>query len=138
MIDIRGLSPSDRVNKLVQNVKTKHNMTNQSGFLGQIEYPIPDNALYKLFERIESRIYYILDSPAFQINIDNKLKSCSTLTTSVSEEDDLVDFIMVNNKEKYFLFYNLILLNGYYQFRHYSIDDTAAIRENKINKLLNE
>ncbi len=137
MIDIRGLSPSDRVNKLVQNVRMKYNMTNQSGFIGQIEDPIPDDILYRIFEKIESRIYYILDSPAFQINIDNKLRSNVTFTTSTSEYD-LVNLIMVDNKDKYFLFYNIKLINGYYQFRHYSIDDPAAIRENKINKILDE
>ena len=126
MIDLRRLSKEDRVNMLVQNVKLNHVTTNQLGFLGQADEIISDDILVDLFEKIESRIYYITEEPRFEIVENGYATSYSVGTMDISI-DDLVNLINITHIKRYIIFYNIKSVRSKYHFRCYFVDDIGDI-----------
>lgn len=134
--NISGLTREDRIHALVlsaalkQSVLAQYQSTNSG---------LTDEEVYDIISKIEHRIYYITDAPFFEFNNNNgsiKSISCSTMLFKVEEFLDA-------SKDKYFIFYNIwgqedisqkknIMIRGSFQ------EDPAAIREIKINNILDE
>lgn len=141
MTDIRGLSTEERVHKLVLETSLRHSV------LGQYQQPtgvLTDNDLYEIFSKIEHRTYYTVDMPRFEIMevIDGEVmtKSIACCTIEGVSIEELVNQVLMNGSDKYFIYYNISLssLNNKYSIRGAFIDDPVIKRDNKINIVLGE
>ena len=136
LIYLQTLTREERIHELL---KTQTNKSN--GFNQFIQNPddFTNDELLDLFSKIESRTYYISESPNFDFNGT----PYHTETMKFTDVDDIVKFL-TNNPDKYFIYYSIfkstltqpnnhrdLMLRGKF------LEDPAYIRNEKIDKILN-
>lgn len=136
MIDIRGLTPDERIHRLILESALKQQQ--QSMFVSSdTTRNITESESIELFTRIESRVYYILESPRFEYtDINGETKSMSCLTMKHPDISSISISILSESK-KHFAFYNIrVDEHGSFMIRGYFLDDVVIIRQEKIDQIL--
>lgn len=136
MEDIQELLKEDRIKKILFDIKQKYS------FINSKDEEIPDNKIIEILEKIEDRIYYISDSPSFNMNIveNGKLisKSFNSSTISGKDTDELIKYFLSNTEERFFIIYNMfetrMSTNTNYLLRGVYIDDPCIKKMNKIDR----
>lgn len=127
MKDIRLLTKDRRVEDLILDTRFKYSLYSNHDY---DENYISLEILTDFFRKIEDRIYYTSDFPT------NDTKNY--FTESIS---DFTDFVKITNQYKYIVFFNITpcsyesVLSGY-NIRCEFIDDIELIRNDKLNKIL--
>ncbi len=126
MIPVYNLSSEDRIKEILSSILDK----NSSGFLSNID----EIELHNILKEIEQRIYYIAESPAFELNGSNHF---SQLFKFVTIED--IKKLFEHNDEHFFVIYsigkdlqfNSSIIRGVFIF------DESIKRQKTIEKILN-
>lgn len=142
MTDIRGFLGEEKVHKLVLETALRHSV------LAQYQQPVvlTEEELHEIFSKIEHRVYYTVEAPTFDLTeiVNNKVTtrmvSCGTMASDTIQ--GLVDIILDNSKDKYFIYYTVSVseLSGVrqYSIRGAFFDDPIMKRDNTINIILGE
>ena len=137
MIDVRNLSPEDKLLKIIEDIPSKYSNNGIRRTVFPEKEMTTDEVIY-FFTMIIDDIGYILDAPVTEIEGKTLLTSriCS------SSLDDLIKIILVKcQKDDMSIgYYNVSIDdNNLYAFRMFYYDDIGKSnrrsRENKINDL---
>lgn len=140
MENIQNLSKENKIQRLI--IETGVKTTQMMIHTDQPEIDISE--LYKIFELIEDKTYYIIPSPMFII--DKKTYNAETYGFIYVEE---LEKLIMNNENNFFVFYNVFLsppqsgtnLRRYF-IRGKFIEDKFKIkrmnRNKNIDKILDE
>jgi hypothetical protein len=139
MINIKGLSNNDKINRMILSNSLINSIVNQIEYKPcNDEEQITDDELQQILQVISEKTYYITEFPKFEY-IDN-MRSISCIVDSLSfiNKEELVKLISDHYKNKFLIFYSLTKSQGRYSIRLSAIDDIIQIRDNKINEILDE
>lgn len=153
--DIRFLIKSEKIEKLVDHMKSFYKIMNQS--FGTLSTPTPpsfgstqvelnDQELYDVFEKIEDKILWIVHSPVFEIYkiVDGQIIShVEKVDTTRSSLEDLNNYLNkdVSVENKYIALYSIYSEIGKYNTRFTSISDPdwkSKVRDEKIDLVLDK
>lgn len=129
--DIKSLSKEERIQKIISDMANRPT----TGL-------ITNDEVYYILSKIESRIYYITDSPVFEF--ESAVIACTTITYDTIT--DLIDGLLSLTEINYFIFYNIQVTESVkhphptsitrYSIRGYFRKDAIEIRNRKINEIL--
>jgi len=134
---ISDLNKEEKLLELTLDMQTKQSMGQIMG--SQNPMYVSDQEVEDLLEDVIDNIWYISGSP----NFDFEGKFLATDSFNIESKDDINDMFN-NNKNKVFIWYNLLLnnltINGNqsYMLRGKFVDNLQNIRNEKINTILNE
>lgn len=144
---ISDLNKEEKLLELTLDMQTKQSMGQIMG--SQNPMYVSDQEVEDLLEDVIDNIWYISVSP----NFDFEGKFLATDSFKIESKDDMNDMFN-NNKNKVFIWYNLLLnnevlpghpqinltINGNqsYMLRGKFVDNLQNIRNEKINTILNE
>jgi hypothetical protein len=147
MMQISQLTKDQRVKEIITEINKK---TSNSMSFTPFQSVIEPLTLIQIVESIEDRIYFISESPSFELNGRN-------WTCQQYKCDTIEDFksLMDNHPNEFFVIYNIMLTNGVvsnarhpqapgisqnqsYMIRGIFIEDPSIKREQIINQILNE
>lgn len=134
---ISDLNKEEKLLELTLDMQTKQSMGQIMG--SQNPMYVSDQEVEDLLEDVIDNIWYISVSP----NFDFEGKFLATDSFKIESKDDMNDMFN-NNKNKVFIWYNLLLnnltINGNqsYMLRGKFVDNLQDIRNEKINTILNE
>jgi len=142
VLQVSQLSKEERVKKIYQDINSKS--INSMSF-SPTQPIIQPSTMIQIIESIEDRIYFISESPAFELKGRN-------WTCQQYKCDTVEDFksLMDNNSNDFFILYNIMMTNGVisnapgisqnqsYMIRGVFIQDPSVKREQIINQILNE
>lgn len=134
--DIRNLSSSDKIQRLILETALRYQMSQQS-MGGSENDVISDDELFELFRKIEHRVYYTTESPKFTFEGSN-----FTCLSMGGKDISTISEHILADKYKFYVFYNVYKQSGgsspIYIIRGYFIDDPQMLRHGKINQVLDE
>jgi len=142
ILQVSQLSKEERVNKIYEDINSKS--INSMSF-SPTQPMIEPSTMIQIIESIEDRIYFISESPAFELKGRN-------WTCLQYKCDTVKDFksLMDNNSNHFFILYNIMMTNGVmsnapgisqnqsYMIRGVFVEDPLVKREQIINQILNE
>lgn len=137
LINLQTLNREERIYQLILTQSNKSKGFNQ---FSQNPSDFTNDELLDLFSKIESRVYYISESPNFELNGT----SHQTVSIKFSSFDDIVKYL-INNPDKYIIYYstfksplinnpsnhNDLILRGKF------LEDPSYIRNQRIDEILN-
>lgn len=130
MKQISGCTKQEKIDEIISNIN----------LLNNISFPTPNinSEIISFLEKSKfiDKVYFITNSPTFEIKNDNLCKTVRVGTYQVTNIDKFDDIVKQNPK-KYIIFYNLHKLDKSYRLRCALIDGLASIRDAKIEELLN-
>lgn len=131
---INDLSKVDKINKLIENVKSKHSCFNINKILFSSDVELSLNEIICFFTRNVDNITHIL--PITKLFINNKDNYVTTLVIN-----NIYDEIKITNIQS-IAFYDILKVNNIYHLRICIYDDVNKIkiinRNKNIDYLLNK
>jgi len=142
MMQISQLTKDQRVKEIITEINKK---TSNSMSFTPFQSVIEPLTLIQIVESIEDRIYFISESPSFELNGRN-------WTCQQYKCDTIEDFksLMDNHPNEFYILYNIMLTNGIisnapgisqtpsYMIRGVFVEDPSIKRDQIINQILNE
>ncbi len=144
MIDIRGLSKSDKIHKTILHISLKNQ--NSLGLSAPLTYSqsfveMNDNILFDIVNKIHDKVFYLTENSKFSLskfeNGNHVYVSHETLTRASNTIDGLIKEVL-NEKNKYIILYNIFTVGDKYHIRYSSFYDPAEVRNEKIEQILNK
>ncbi len=126
MILTYNLNSEDRIKEILKSILDK----NSSGLLDNLD----EVELYNILKEIEQKVYYITESPAFELNGSNH--SCLLFRFTTIED---VKNLFESNDEHFFVIYSIGKDSnyGFSVIRGIFIFDDSIKRQKTIDKILN-
>ena len=126
MIPTYNLNSEDRIKEILKSILDK----NSSGLLDNLD----EVELYNILKEIEQKVYYITESPAFELHGSNH--SCLLFRFNTIED---VKNLFESNDEHFFVIYSIGKDSnyGFSVIRGIFIFDDSIKRQKTIDKILN-